>query len=338
MASTTACNIANGRPAVLGAFSATSSIHASSPFLSCTCCTNLKQLDVVNVANEAYRVQLSHGTGFAGNFVRLRSQARVYRLRNEDGSELGLSRSQFLQHAEERDSRDSTRCSVKFCSFWSSRQCRRGDSCSLAHSDDELHSERKDWQRSRRPLTQVMFQRCATSGADSGGGVGLSRYRFSSPHETSWRPGRNTNAWHKKQGSRVGRDQVDVKTGVQFPRSGRPLRFLRVGDTKPCVAGTDSRVQRYVRVLASQAVTRTFQRRVRSCFQFSSFCTFLGTCDVFVLSRFVSGICDTIRHGRCGAFFHVLSLSVTLLISVLASCSAASPSLQHNIVSCIVSP
>ena len=55
----TVCSIANHRPSVLGAFSAASCLHASSPFLSCTRCTNLRHREVVNVPNKACSVLLS---------------------------------------------------------------------------------------------------------------------------------------------------------------------------------------------------------------------------------------------------------------------------------------
>ena len=55
----TACNIANLRPAVFGAFSATNCLQTSNPFLFGTRCTNLKLRPVVSVANKAYSVWLN---------------------------------------------------------------------------------------------------------------------------------------------------------------------------------------------------------------------------------------------------------------------------------------
>ena len=54
----TACNIANLRPAVVGAFSATNCLQTSNPFRFRTRCTSLKLRHVVSVANKAHSVWL----------------------------------------------------------------------------------------------------------------------------------------------------------------------------------------------------------------------------------------------------------------------------------------
>ena len=56
-----ACNIANLRLGVLGAFSSTKALQASNPFLFGTRCTSLKLRPLVSVANRAYSVWLHVG-------------------------------------------------------------------------------------------------------------------------------------------------------------------------------------------------------------------------------------------------------------------------------------